>query len=556
MRIVPEQNTFISPIDKYGRIPNQQIGIFAKSGYSKGLISEGLVDWYHKHGFLIFIISDPKMENEYAYQMFEPEEPYHLAHLRLVSSLVGAWKLPGKQNVKIYHPFTNDLPTNRLLPNFNVFTVPLKSLGRNEWSMLSEVHGENETVTLLLKASEEISDEEGLYSFAHYVQNSIKGKGSAKKKKPDWKNFGLESGVATMKELTKVSSALRPFKRHYFLAKQNCKYNLDWKNILTDQKNYHVFVSNFIGRKEEKVTDFLVLYLLESILKNKQYLKHPILVVIPEISYLCPYRPYGHKEFLANSIKRNLKTMRSEGRGMSSLSDSQVFGDVDEDLRGSFTAQLFGELGDIKDVENLCKALGYGKTIKEQLSQAEIPRTYLIRGVEEGSVEDGGYLFFYPKAMHCEPHYNFEEMYRKHNRENPKEYPMKSFKMMSEDMKKMFKEEENRIKEKVKRKQKQEEDEEKRKKAEKETKKLGTDDVQKEKVKNTEEKNKELLWKLCHEMRNDESIDLRERSYRKIGIKFGVDKKTAQSYIEKWDKELKKEEGKDFEEGFIEDEDN
>lgn len=554
MRIALGQNTFITPIDRYGKINNTQIIIFAKSGYGKGNISEGIVEWYHKHGYLCIVISDPKFEVEYGFQMFKPEEQYHLDHLKKVSSLVGSWKLPHEHDVKIYHPFSFNIPTNRLIPNQTIFTIPIKSLGRNEWGMLTEVAGENESISLLLKSSEEISNEDGIYSFAHSIQDSIKGKGSGKRKKADWKNFGLESSSGTFKELIKVTSALRPFKKHYFLAKENCPYNLDWKSILADQKNYHVFVSNYIGRQDEKVTDFLVLYLLESILRNKSMIKHPILIVVPELPRLAPYRPEGHKIFLANSMKSNFKTIRSEGRGISVIGDGQVWNDLEEDLRGSFGVQLFGELGDMKDVENLCKASGYKGNVKEKLNKADPPRSYLIRGIEEGSPDDGGYYFFYSTAMHKEESYNFEEMYRKHNRENPEKYPMMSCKEIHDYMNKMFKDEENKLREKVKRREKELEELEKQKELEKEAKSSESEkvEVNKEKVQEIVDKSKEKIMQLCYEMFMDESINKRERSFRKIGLKFGVDKKTAQKYIKKCSEKIKQDESKSYEERFTE----
>jgi len=554
MRVVAPDNTFITPIDKRGNIQNVQLCIYAKSGYNKGLVGEGLVEWFHKKGYLIIIAQDPKDELEYAYQMFPPRKDYHKEHLNLISQYVGKWKLPSRKDVKLYHPFSSDIPTNHKLPEMNIFTIPLKSLGRAEWGLLSEVHGENETVSVLLKASEEINDEDGIYSFAHYVQDSVKGKLQGRTKKSDWKNFGLESSSGTMKEVMKVSNILRPFKRHPFLSKENCEYNLDWKNILQDQKNYHVFVSNYIGRKnEEKVVDFLTLYIFENLIKNKKYLKHPVLVVVPEISITCPFRPVGHKEFLANSIKSNLKTIRSEGRGMSSLLDTQVFNDVDEDVRGSSTIQLYGELGDIKDIENVCKALGWGRPIKEQLNKAEVPKTYLVRGVEEGSVDDGGYLFFYPSAMHCEPEYNFEEMYKEHHRIEPERYPLISYGELSEKIKKYVKEDEMKVRKKVKKKEEQEKLEEERRRKSKEEKQKESEEQEskEEKVKEIQDKNKETLMRLCYERYNDESLDKKEKTYRKIAEKLGIKShKTVKKYIEDYERKLESGNSMDYEERF------
>jgi hypothetical protein len=552
MRIAEDNNTFISPIDKYGKISNQQIIVVAKTGYGKSLCLEGITEWYHNHGYTIIVISDPKHELEFCYQMFEPVEQYHLNLLKIARSIpsVGNSKNPGKQKVKIYHPFTFNLPINKNLPKMNIFTIPIKSLGLKEWAMLSEVHGENDTISVLLKSSEEISDSDGIYSFAHYVQDSVKGRKG--KKKADWSNFGLETGSGTMKETSKISNILRHFKKHFFIQDNKCPYNLNWKDILTDQEHYHVFVSNFIGRDDEKLTDFLVLYLLEGILKNKKFIKDPILLVIPEVSKLTPARPEGHKEFLASSIKDSLKSIRSEGKGISSLLDGQIAMDIDDNVRDASSIQIYGELMGIRDIDGLCKSLGWGKKLKDQLNNMETPKTYLVKGIDYCKPDEGSYWFFPPIAMHKEENYNFEEMYLKHHRKSPEEYPLENYKKIYNEMKDKIKLEEMKIRAKVKKREQEQEKIEREKEESKETGKTeAVKEVKKEK-KEIEEKNKLVLMKLCWERFNDETLDSKERSYRKIAEKLDIKShKTVKKYIDNYKKILEEEQSKDFEEKFL-----
>jgi len=345
VKLITEVNTYLSLKHK-DKIINSQVLIMAKSGGGKSLAGEGIVQKLHEHGYVVMVIADPKDELEYAYQMFTPREPYHLEHLRKIG------RKPEGRKLKIYHPFVFSRKIKgRLLPDINFYTHPLKSLGRKEWGLLAETGWESETMKLLIRGSEEIGNEDGIYGFLHYIQSSIKGKKTDKVKKPDPKNFYLETGAGTIKAISEISTYLQPFKKSYFLASENCPLNLNWKEILQDQENYHVFVSNWLD--DEKLKSFCVLALLEGILKNKEYLKKPLVVVIPEIRKQCPFKPEGYKKFLSESVKDSLALMRSSGRGMSSVLDSQTFSGIDKEVRDSSNFIFLGELG--SDVDNVSK---------------------------------------------------------------------------------------------------------------------------------------------------------------------------------------------------------
>ena len=509
------------------------------SGYGKGLALEGIAEKFHKLGYIVLVISDIKNELEFCYQMFEPIERYHLDHLKKIG------KPLSKKKVKIYHPFTFDIPTKQL-PDINFYTFSLKELRRKEWGLIAETAWDTETMRLLLQASQSITKEDGIYGLIHYVQDSIKGKKSGKGRKPDPKSFYLESGSGTMKSVAEISNYLQPFKNDYFLAKDTCSLNLNWKNILTDQENYHVFVSNWI--RDEKLKDFCVLALLNGILEHKDILKKPILVIIPEIRKQCPFRPEGHKKFLAESIRDSLTLMRSSGRGMSSLLDSQVYIDIDEGVRNSATVTLFGELGGGADMERVAKAFNYKTEFKDQLKKMDYPNSFIWVGKEDRQ----SVTIFFPSSMHCEPSYNFIDMYRERLPEK-----MKDYKETIDMMKKMYDGEVSRFKDKIKRQEQQEKEEKERKLDEKEERKSESesDKDKDEKIRELKDLNKLEKMKKCWEFKQENpDLSLRE-SAKRLGFPLSSGNKTFKKYIDEYqviaEKEKEKEQKIDYEDKVL-----
>jgi len=554
MRLASTTNhTFLTLRDEYGRIMNGNILIVSKPGTGKTLATEGIAEKFQKNGYTVIIASDPKNELEFAFQMFEPEKnqsssEYHLKHLNIIG------KSPGRQDIKIYHPFSFTLD-NKPLPKINFFTVPLKDLGKHEWSLIAETGSENEAVSLLLKATEEINDNDGLYGFMHYISDSITGKSEKKRKKADPKNFYLPVGSGTAKELSRITNYMQPFKKHYFLGKRNSPYNLNWKELLKDNKHYHVFSTKFMDKsKDEKTMQFITLYILESIIRtlndSAETIKTKILIIFPEIRKQCPFTKLeGYKLFLALAIKNGMTTVRSVGRGVTTLSDSQVWGDIDKDIRNSATMTLLGELS-ADDIEELGKKWTIKKEIKEHLKKPKKKNTFIWID----SDEDEPIYLFLPKAIHKEEQYNFFEMYKWHNQLQPEEYPMVKYDKLIKDMKDSYREEEKKFKDKANKKEFAEEQMELEKQAEKEIKKTEATGIEskEKKIKELQNKTKEQVMKLCYDMYMDESIPKSERSYRKIGLKFGKNKKTAKDYIDNYAKKLEQDNSKSYEDKFVE----
>lgn len=522
MKLVTTYNrSYLSMKDEYGRVPNEQILIIAKTGGGKTLVEEGLAEEFYKQGYIVIIIADPKDELEYAYQMFEPQEKYHLEHLRKIG------KLPSGKPVKIYHPFTFNIP-NQYIPPINFFTFSYKDIGRREWSLIAETDYNNEAISFLLQASQNITKEDGLYGFAHFIQDSAKGKIEGRSKKANPRNLFLEATSGSMKSVGEVSRYLLPFRRDYFLAKDSCPININWKDILTDQIHYHFFASNWV--KDEKLKDFVVLALLEGIRKNKEFVKKPVVVIIPEIRKLCPFRQEGHKLYLARGIKESLSLMRSSGRGMSSIMSSQVWEDIDVDVRNSPSITFFGQIGGGSDLDKISKSYNLPRDVRDLLKNPDTRNSFVPFGLKDSELRNQITIFF-SSSMHGEESYNFFETYKKHGKD------LIHSKTILEIMNKMVKEEEDKFRQRIKSKEKQEK--EKQKKIQKEKEQAGKEGNKVEKkirkAEEIQEKSKMQLRKLCYEMYTNENVDIKERSYNKISKKLGIKSHhTVKKYIEQY----------------------
>ena len=523
---------FVTDINTYWRLEKETINlimdIYAKSGHGKGLASEGFAEEMHNKGYQIIVIADPKDEIEWAYAMFEPKASYHLKNLKKYS------KKPSKKSVKLYHPFTFNIP-KILLPDINFYTFSLKELGRKEWGILAETEWETDSMRSLLKTSRDISKDDGIYDFLHKMRDSIKGRTIKTEKRAfsyDKNLFYLDVRSGIAKSVTQIANYLEPFKEDYFLSKDSNPFKLNWKEILSDQKNYHVFFSKWI--LDEKLKDFIVLALFTQIIKNKDYAKYPICIIIPEVRKLTPFKPQGHKIFLAICLKENKSTIRAMGKGISCITDSQSFSDVDKNVRESGNLTLFGELS-TSDAESVAKSMNYKRSIRDLLYQMDRGRgTFLIAYDEKM----GTIIPWFPSHCHAEPKYNFDYFLKRYEKEYPGK--MRRYTDIIEIMKKEYKEEENRIRDKIKRIEKLEKERLEKEKKEKEESKEKKERIDEkiDKAREREFKSKKQVMKLVYEFKKDNP----KISWRELGRKFGIDTKTAQKYF------------KDCEEGNLEEE--
>ena len=506
--------TYISLYDEYGKIQPKIIFIVGTPGHGKGLASESLVEAFHDAGYLCLILADPKEEAEYSFVMYEPTEVYHLNRLKLDGML------PRKKSAILYHPMTLNLQKG-FLPEINFYSIPIKSLSREELGILAETPFDSESIRLMLKAEENLTKDEGIYDFLHSIRRMVKGKRKGKHFEPDPKNFMLDVPSGTAKSIVETSGFVGSFMTDYFLRKESCPYSLDWKKILTNQKDYHVFLSMWI--KDSKTKEFLVLSLLEQIIRNRHFCKHPILLVIPEIRRLCKRNPQGYSFFLSLAITNALSTIRSMGKGFSAILDTQNWDDTSDNIKGSSNVTLFGKLNP-QDLDRICKARSYNKENRETIMNLK-QNQFIMTDFEN----DKSFRFFCPRHDHKEPNYNWIEKYKEFYGDK-----MKRYDDLVAYMKKELADDENKIKKEIESRRRQERLE--REREEKELEEKSTKGIKLtheiKKAKGKQDEAKDIIKTTMYEYLDNPNISDKEKTQRKLSEKFKVGRFVINKWIE------------------------
>ena len=263
----------VSIKDETGKIYNDIILIFQVSGGGKTLTAESIAEMYHDEGAIVISLLDIKDEFEHAYAMFPPQEKFHLDRLEFEG------KIPSRKNVKIYHPFTFNIPRYHL-PEIRFFTFPIKSLNRERISLLTEKHSGSDTVDLVLDAVNHLPQNANLYDFGRYIQNSIRSKKRRFFGKDivfaDKDSMFLETGKKGSKaDISEIVSLFKPFVDDYFLTPSDFQLNIDVrKEIFEHPEKYHCLVTRWI--KDTKRKYFTVLSFFDEILNNIEHCNHPI----------------------------------------------------------------------------------------------------------------------------------------------------------------------------------------------------------------------------------------------------------------------------------------
>lgn len=513
--------TVISIIDEKGVANPEQIFIPSGSGSGKSIFCEAIAEEYQKCGYNVIFLTDPKDSFEFCYASMKPKEKYHLDILKRQGAK------PQTHKVDIFHPFTFNIPKHRILPEIDFFTLPLKEIGRDELSMLFETPYDSSSINLVLEGCKVLPKNAGLYELMQWIQEKARRQevryGDKKFYRPDKGLFFLDSSMAgTMKDVGDIGSHFKSFDNNYFLAPENCPFNLDFKNrIFKNQDRYKVLTTKWIP--DEKIKDFAILFFYNMIMKNIDYAKHPILFILEEIRFLCP-RPdkvtHLYKTYLAKSLRDKYSTMRSKGRGCGSISTTQVYFDVDPDIADSSTVTLIGNLGGTQDIERFWKALRYNRETYEILN--ELGRNEFLFKKKENM---GAFKGFFPKHRHAEIQYKFVEEYAK-------EFPgkMKKYDKIYDLMKDIWKEDMEKIKGKVKERFERQkrlaiEEYKRKKESESEGKK---EKKYKERFIDLKDSDKRKKMEDCYNF----YMQMDKKSFRAVGREFTIHYKTAQRYIE------------------------
>lgn len=416
---------------KTGEIQSQQYLVSGGSGSGKTRsVLSPLAFYYYNHGFKIIDLSDVKNTMEGAFCCMEPVDKHHLKKLRKFG--VPIMGMP----TKILHPFTFKIP-NRKLPEIQFFTFPIKSLGRDQLSFISETKTDTSTIKVLMDTINDLKKDQGLPHLIYYSEEKSESQENLKGKQLrslDTNAFFTKGAQgSTQKTISNAIGLFKPFhsgeEADYFLTPMNCKLNINMEEIINDQRHYTILTSKYIP--DPKIREFVIDAFLHELIKclESGKAKYPIFLKIEEVRTLVPDTTEGYKTFLCEDMKNMLSTWRNKGRGNTTAMSTQVYFGVHRDIRSSITELFLGKtasIDEIRDIKkmgintsdmNVIKELETGEfvsTTPDKYTQPHKPLQPPHRHAEEGTNFEEEYEKVFPEKMQT---YTEEKEYMKNIKE-------------------------------------------------------------------------------------------------------------------------------------------
>jgi hypothetical protein len=411
--------------------------IVASVGGGKTLALEQYARYYYEHGYTVISLSDVKDGLEFGFTAFEPTAPYHIRQLNLFGCPKHA------QKVKIYHPFTFNIPNDEL-PEINFYGINIKNLTETDLKFLAESNENKRSIQIILETAEKLKNDEGIHHLVFKAEEQTESIINANKSgvkyrsdKPD--DFFTKTKIGTEKTASEMVAYFKPFIKDYSLLPANNPHNLNIKQIMNDQEHYHIFTTKWINSRREKA--FYILHLLQELINNEHLAKHPICIVLEEIRFLTPNTSEGYIPFLAEELKSTMTRMRNMGKGYAILSTTQVYRDVHPVVIDSFNLITLGRITSFKELEFIAKAIKLGSTDMNTIKNLDIGEFAVFTKEEHTDERSLNKIrYFMPPHAHKEQSLSFFQEFEKY-------YPdkMKTYADLVEEMKK----EKQRIEEEV-----------------------------------------------------------------------------------------------------------
>lgn len=392
------------------------------SGTQKSCGVEDIVCSEYKKGTTIIYLCDPKKIFEPAYHMFEPVEKWQ------IDAITKEGRKPEKIPIKIYHPFTFNLPKHKI-PEMNIYTLSIKDLGDSEINFLLESFEDVISRNIILDVLSKLGDNDDLYDFFYKCGEQVSSKleylkGRLKPiEQRDGNGFWLKnSKKGKQSDLNKIQDKFLRFKECYYLQEKNCKYNLNYKELIKDNKHIHIFSTIYIG-KDEKYEDFTTMFHYNKIVEANRDLKRPILIIMEELNNMCPrvtVKSFNYKNILAQSITIHLQK-NNRGNNISSISTIQSSSSlIREIMKGSTFTKTFMGRQSSEDLKEISIVYGVSSKIRSQCGNLH-DGEYLLFGFPEvnyntiGSDDEAPtYKFLTPTTCHAEPRFKFIDFMNKY----------------------------------------------------------------------------------------------------------------------------------------------
>ena len=375
-----------------------------------------IAEKYKEAGYKIVVMMDNKDALDFARMGLPAYQKFQLDLLKEQGEPLESHK------IQILHPATLTIPNHKIIKT-QFYTNPIKNLSEPEIHFIigSQDTGSTKLITNTINI---IKDSDNFYEFMQLMGRNLNAKKQSIKgisvDAPDENNFNIRLGSGSdKKDVKDILESFKMFGSKYetpFLTPKSYTLNLNWNEILNQQDTITIFSDRFIPFGNRKLRLYFILNRIENIMNalSKGGIRHPILLIFDEISFIIPYRPVGYQEITSEEFKNMYRIIRNmgESKGTSTISATQEYFSVQEQVMESFTEIYIGKLGGIKQLERLSKASSYSSLEKDAIKILK-PGYYLKKGKEI----DNPFEALVPQCSLTDQKIPITEMFEKYNPE-------------------------------------------------------------------------------------------------------------------------------------------
>lgn len=361
-------------------IDNEQVLISATSGGGKSILLEKVAEEYHNEGKCVVISITEKEDDEFALGCvaFEPVLKFHLDILSKQGDR------HRKYPVKFYHPFifpthdNNFHPEAKIFP-INYYTFDVTQLSSEALQTILIGNEDKEIVRACLSIMGRLGKDDNLWDFLYKANKGIAELGLIEEiaQKPSKDNFYIPvKGIGDQRTLRNIVNCFGSFRDYFFLQPSSFKLNINWRRILNDPRSYHIFSTKWI--KDNRLKVFVIIQLLKGLQNelSKMNVKYPCVIILEEIKILLPVNVSTiYEAELANLLRKLLSSIRTKGRGVTTLATTQTYRATNKEYRDSCTLHIIGRSA-AGDKRVFLKDYGFSASAIEEIESLRVGRFF------------------------------------------------------------------------------------------------------------------------------------------------------------------------------------
>lgn len=467
-------------------ISNFIIAIIGGTGSGKTVFMNTLSNELNEHGYTVVYVTEKKGDEfSNAVCRFEPTEHYHLALLHQQGEDIIT------KPVKLYHHFSFNIPFKQKLPPVRWFTSSVRNLNDTKLNAIMPTESEM-ALDVCEEIAKSLSRQDNMYDYLWkvYLQTRDEIQQQLKYDVPDELYTPPEAtaGKVTFKN---IKQGLKVFKKDWFLHEDESPYQIDYVEMLNDNKHWHFLSTKWLSSKKAKllsIIDFLM-GIDEALQSGK--VKNNVVINLEELKILIGSGDKSAQQGILMDILYDLLSrIRTKAYVIGTM---QSIFDIDYKFRGLFNKLFLGRLN-FNDLRTLIKDMGFRVDDQNKLNSLKVGEFVLWESDDEDEKVSDKILINVPTFANAEQGETFFTKYNKafpHLRQNNRQFYNRMLKLRSDIEKKS----KTRLKEFY--------EEQKQIKSKKKLKDSGKTDELKEVIKEEKAEKKDILMQQVYDMKTE-----------------------------------------------------